>query len=273
MSSHHTTNSSTAAPPPPATLEATNNTTSIGAMMRQKLPQEICDLIEHHFYQLTFLPGYVYPLGKPHFDDPASPEAQDWARRAKARPELLGLSRDVYKRYRPRIYTENIVVWGSGQQTWWDRTSAFSAGASQERTSVEIVFGRRDVETLPKAETRGFAGPAGPLIPTKRQDHDLLVLAWEEAERQKRREINELLLAWRLKLVECDFHSFPLDEMTIDCRQCHAPDGEWLGDQLVYHFILPKYRKPNRITIRAPDLEKKESISRQIRMYGFKVVP
>ncbi|CAO1598080.1 hypothetical protein XANCAGTX0491_001853 [Xanthoria calcicola] len=236
-------------------------------MMRQKLPQEIYDLIEHHFYQLTFLPGYVYPLGQPHFDDPASPEAQDWARRAKARPELLGLSKDVYKRYRPRIYTENIVVWGSGQQTWRDRTDVPS-GAPRKRMSIEIVFGRRDLQSCTTAKRRGIL--PRPLATTNR-DYELLVAS--DAEREKSRKCTDLVLAWRRKFRECALRSYPLEEMTIDFRQCHGPGGKWLGDWLALYFALADYRKPNRVTIRAPDLEKKESISRQLRMYSFKVVP
>ncbi|KAI4102760.1 MAG: hypothetical protein LQ339_004499 [Xanthoria mediterranea] len=261
--------SSSGAAPPPAPLEA-NNDTSIGAMMRQKLPQEIYDLIEHHFYQLTFLPGYVYPLGKPHFDDPASPEAQDWARRAKARPELLRLSKDVYKRYRPRIYTENIVVWGSGQQTWRDRTSVFS-GAQQKRMSIEIVFGRRDTKFLPEAERAKYR----PRMPPSRKNRrgKILVVATEVERNESHKMTFELFVAWRLKFLECVSQSYPLDEMTIDFRQCHAPDGMWLGDQLVWNFALADHRKPNRVTIRAPDLEKKESMSRWLRGAGWEVVP
>ncbi|KAI4229957.1 MAG: hypothetical protein L6R36_000466 [Xanthoria steineri] len=270
MSSHHTSSSSSssAAPPPPA-LEA-NNTTSIGAMMRQKLPQEIYDLIEHHFYQLTFLPGYVYPLGKPHFDDPASPEAQDWARRAKARPELLGLSKDIYARYRSRIYTENIVVWGSGQQTWRDNRPSVFSGAPRKRTSIEIVFGRRDLQSCTTAKRRSIR--PRPLATTNPQDHDRLV-ASDTTERENSRKCTDLLLAWRHKFRECALRNYPLEEMTIDFRQCHGPDGKWLGDWLALYSALADYRKPKRVTIRAPDLEKKASISRQIRMYGFKVVP
>ncbi|CAL8580523.1 hypothetical protein XPA_006244 [Xanthoria parietina] len=218
--------------------------TSIGDMMLQKLPQELFDLIEHHFYQLVFLPGYFYPHGKPK-NAPES-EIAIYDRRPKARPMLLCLSTEIYRTYRERVYAENTCVWAAGQTSSWPLLgSEFGAPP----TSLEVAFGPADhkcrvLSCVRPTRPRVF----DPCIPPLEQ-----LLIYKE----------ELMLAWISKfcmLVGAD--SGPLTELTLDFRQCYNDDGESQGARLVtevlkdFSFILDSARKQTRVTILAPDDEK-----------------
>ncbi|KAI4249605.1 MAG: hypothetical protein L6R42_008909 [Xanthoria sp. 1 TBL-2021] len=262
-------------------LESDSIDTSIRDMMLQKLSQELLDLIEHYFYELAFLPGYIYPLGKPHLlDDPTGTEALAWDRRAKAITSLLCLSKDIYCRYSERVYTDNIIVWGSGQKARWIMAYTLDGQPSQRRTSIEVVFGLRDrectvVKRLREMNSEPPREASNGLSEAERQNPyniNELQLAWMRRFSDCA-VINELLLAWTLKCHECALQSKPLDEITLDFRQCYDPDGKWLGDELVRQLDLTDLREPSRVTIRAPDLEKEEEISKFLRTADWDVVP
>ncbi|KAI4100708.1 MAG: hypothetical protein LQ339_005385 [Xanthoria mediterranea] len=224
--------------------------TSIGDMMLQKLPQELYDLIERHFYQLVFTPGYFYPHGKP--KDATESEITAYDRRHKARPMLLCLSTDVYRKYRERVYAENTCVWASGQNPLWPLIGT-EFGALP--TSLEVAFGPADrkcrvLSCVRPTRPRVF----DPCIPPLEQ-----LLIFKE----------ELMLAWISKfcmVVGAD--SGPLTAITLDFRQCYDDDGEWQGARLVtevlkdFSFILDCARKQTRVTILAPDDEKTVEIFR-----------
>ncbi|KAI4232620.1 MAG: hypothetical protein LQ349_004893 [Xanthoria aureola] len=230
--------------------------TSIGDMMLQKLPQELYDLIEHHFYQLVFLPGYFYPHGKPK-DAPES-EIAAYDRRPKARPMLLCLSTEIYRTYRERVYAENTCVWASGQNSLWPLIGT-EFGATPTR--LEVAFGPADrncrvLQCVRPTRPRVFDPSIPPL--------ERLLISKEE-----------LMLAWISKfcmLVGAD--SGPLTEVTLDFRQCYNDDGEWQGARLVtevlrdYAFILQYASGQTRVTILAPDDEKTVEIFRIFGIQG-----
>ncbi|KAI4279614.1 MAG: hypothetical protein L6R38_005003 [Xanthoria sp. 2 TBL-2021] len=226
-------------------IEPNSVDTSIRDMMLQKLPQELYDLIEHYFYELVFTPGapgYIYPLGKP--KDAPEPEAKAYDRRPKARPLLLCLSKDIYHKYRERVYAENTFVWGSGQRHWLCRRPKFSILPA----SLELVFGwadREECELLKRAPTQILASECP-----------------DPAERQLWISKEELILAWMWKFSTCGLRSWRLNELTLDFRQCYNDDGEWLGFCLVRGLNMRCVCKPRRITILAPDLEKKQEVLR-----------
>ncbi|KAL8671719.1 MAG: hypothetical protein Q9168_003790 [Polycauliona sp. 1 TL-2023] len=236
--------------------------TSIRGMMLKKLPQELFDLIEKYFYELTFLPGYIYPLGKPPglHEDPTGTEAEAWNRRGKVNGSLLCLSKDINSRYRERIYSENTVVWGSGQDPpGYSYICGFQGGRMP--TSIEVVFGPGDrgnesVQVFREHEENNRRQWGGSPSETPRTERERKAVA-----------VQELLCAWRTKFLYCGLSKFPLDELTLDFRQCYDADGNWLGtsDGFVKRLITGCEYKPHRITVLAPDAEKKEEIWRIIR--------
>ncbi|KAL8976134.1 MAG: hypothetical protein Q9205_007801, partial [Flavoplaca limonia] len=161
---------------------------SIRDMMLQKLPQELYDLIEHYFYELTFLSGYIYPLGKPHLHlERTETKTIACDGRVKARPSLLYLSKDIYARYRKRIYAENTIVWGSGREPQFNMTSSFSG--KPIKTNLEIAFGPEDRDCKMVKRWREIEPTLHQVLNTRLTESQLKLLA-----------IEELLLAWRSKL-------------------------------------------------------------------------
>ncbi|KAI4224109.1 MAG: hypothetical protein L6R40_008472 [Gallowayella cf. fulva] len=113
--------------------------------MLRVLPQELLDQIEHSFYETTFYPGFLYPLGAPSLhSDPASQEAHNWHHRQKARPLLLCLSKTIKSNYQARMHSENILVFGTGQDPWvyFDALQSFKPDFA--RCKVELSFGLED---------------------------------------------------------------------------------------------------------------------------------
>ncbi|KAL8748574.1 MAG: hypothetical protein Q9199_008155 [Rusavskia elegans] len=225
-------------------IEPNSVDTSIRDMMLQKLPQELYDLIEEYFYELVFTSGYIYPLGKP--NNAPEPETRTYERRPKARPLLLCLSKDIYHEYRERVYAENTCVWGSGQGQirWLCKRPKFSILPA----SLEVVFGgadREECELLKRAPTDILASECP-----------------DPAECQLWISKEELILAWMCKFSACGLRSGRLNELTLDLRQCYNDDGEWLGFCLVTALNMRRACKPRRITILAPDLEKKQEVLR-----------
>ncbi|KAL8846274.1 MAG: hypothetical protein Q9221_008629 [Calogaya cf. arnoldii] len=222
-------------------VETESTDTSIRDMMLKKLPQELFDLIEHYFYELAFVPGYLYPngklplitQGKPYYlkHNPTDHELSDWNRRSKARPSLLRLSKDIYFRYRERMYNENTIVWGSGRI---NNGGKHLHDVIPTQANIELVFGSRDFETVP---CNKFSKP-------------------EEFTTEK------MLSAWNLRFLLFGGHTWSIDELTLDFRQCFDPDGKWLGYRLMKEwFGKTRAPKPNRITFLAPDMEKVNELS------------
>ncbi|KAL8639158.1 MAG: hypothetical protein Q9226_008906 [Calogaya cf. arnoldii] len=240
-------------------VETESSETSISDMMLKKLPQELFDLIERYFYELTFVPGYLYPQGKPRYmgDDPTGTEILDWDRRSKARLSLLRLSKDIYFRYRERMYNENNIVLGSGQVA--PRRNKRFHDVIPTRANIELVFGFRDFDLLKYVPGEGFGfrepglAKCTPDVSTTRPDVSTA---------------KKMCTAWDLKFLTFVRPSWPIDELTLDFRQCYDPDGKWLGYHLIELLDMIYAQKPNRITIRAPDMKKVEDLYRLLRFHG-----
>ena len=234
--------------------------TSIRDMMLQKLPQELYDLIEHDFYELTFLPGYIYPLGRPRLHlERTETKALACDGRVKARPSLLCLSKDIYARYRDRVYAENTIMWGSGREPQFNMTSSFSGNPI--KTNLEIAFGPEDRDCKVVNRWREIEPTLHQVLNTRLTETQLKLLA-----------IEELLLAWRSKLAFCGLLTWELDELTLDFWQCNDADGEWLGCDIMRQLDTTCAYTPNRITVLAPDAEKKEEIWEIIRKFHWYLV-
>ncbi|KAL8728467.1 MAG: hypothetical protein Q9166_005365 [cf. Caloplaca sp. 2 TL-2023] len=84
--------------------------------LRTRLPQELVDKIKEVFFERVFYPGY-------HFPQLRDEEAYIWKGKqydkahwqllkqyTHTRPELLTLSKDIYSKYKLRLWTENTCV-------------------------------------------------------------------------------------------------------------------------------------------------------------------
>ncbi|KAI4222164.1 MAG: hypothetical protein L6R36_006359 [Xanthoria steineri] len=74
-----------------------------------KLPQELVDMIEGYFLETIFCPGYFLP--QIHHQASHTWNAET---RPIARPDMLRLNREIYRKYRLRIWTENTCVVKTG---------------------------------------------------------------------------------------------------------------------------------------------------------------
>ncbi|KAI4223003.1 MAG: hypothetical protein L6R36_005737 [Xanthoria steineri] len=74
------------------------------------LPQELFDQIQTTTLELAICPGHIFPHQR------TSGQETDWNGRTHfiARPELLRLSKTIYKEYHPRYWSENTFVIGTG---------------------------------------------------------------------------------------------------------------------------------------------------------------
>ncbi|KAI4275054.1 MAG: hypothetical protein LQ337_003497 [Flavoplaca oasis] len=234
--------------------------TSIRDKMLQKLPQELYDLIEHYFYELTFLPGYIYPLGRPR-------SHLDWTEiktlacegRVEARPSLLCLNKDIYAQYRKRVYAENTIVWGSGREPQFNMTSSFSGNPI--KTNLEIAFGPEDRDCKMVKRWREIEPTLHQVMNTRLTESQLKLLA-----------VEELLLAWRSKLAFCGLLTWELDDLTLDFQRCFGANGQWLGCHIMKQLDTTCAYTPNRITVLAPDAEKKKEIWNIIRKFHWYLV-
>lgn len=73
------------------------------------LPQELVDIIEGYFLESVFCPGYFLPQ----IHHQAS---HTWNKETRpiARPDMLRLNKEIYRKYLPRIWTENTCVVKTG---------------------------------------------------------------------------------------------------------------------------------------------------------------
>ncbi|KAL8997700.1 MAG: hypothetical protein Q9169_003107 [Polycauliona sp. 2 TL-2023] len=103
LSLSHSLKPTMSSPSPPPPNPQYNNLINL---LHTKLPQELYDQIESTTYEMIFCPGYLY------FDVSVNKDADGINGKPAnaARPELLCLSKHIYKKYMVRMWQENICM-------------------------------------------------------------------------------------------------------------------------------------------------------------------
>ena len=110
------------------------------------LPLELFDEIQTTTLELAICPGYIFP------QQPTSGQETYWNGRTHfiARPELLRLSKAIYKQYRPRYWSENTFVIGTGKAadtlSWLDK---LPSRTTQHIGKFHLAFATDDKEQEP----------------------------------------------------------------------------------------------------------------------------
>ncbi|KAL8755381.1 MAG: hypothetical protein Q9199_003674 [Rusavskia elegans] len=214
------------------------------------LPPELFDEIRDTTLELAICPGHVFP--QQHMSD----QKIYWNGKTRfvARPELLRLSRVVYKDYWNRYWSENVFVIGAGPAPCtFEWLRKLPSTISQQIRKIHLAFTVKDLgegwsnifPQPPKWEGSNLPGNDRPLPPPPATG------SVEAALRAERRVYEDNLIdiwIWKSRAIL----ALRMTELTLDLTECYGTTGRWLGT-VVMRMDSFVHGMPSELRIIAPN--------------------